>query len=72
MTAFLNAVSEVLSHAWPPEVLLHEVGGVTLTLMSCLLVTTIKGGALMPQELQIGTRSRRPVPAESYGTGGHF
>ena len=41
-------VFEVLSHARPPEVLLHEGGRVMLTLMSHLLVTTIKGGTPMP------------------------
>ena len=48
MTTPFDVVSEVSSHARPPEALLHEGGGVTLTLMSRLLVTAIKGGALMP------------------------
>ena len=66
-------MSEVSSHAWPPEALLHESGGAMLTLMSRLLVTTIKGSAPdASEELQIGTQSRQPVPAGSYGTGGHF
>ena len=43
-----NAVSEISSHARPPEALLHEGSRVTLTLMSHLSVTTIKGGAPMP------------------------
>ena len=48
MTTLFDAVSEVLSHARPPEVLLHEGGGATLTLMSCLSMTAIKSGAPMP------------------------
>ena len=48
VTAFLDAVSEVTSHTQPPEAFLHKSYGVTLTLMSRLLVATIKGGALMP------------------------
>ena len=47
-TTLFNAVSEVSSHAWPPEAFLHEGGGATLTLMSHLSVATIKGGAPMP------------------------
>ena len=43
-----NAVSEVSSHAWPPEAFLHEGGRATLALMSRLSVATIKGSALMP------------------------
>ena len=47
-TAFLNAVSEVTSHTWPPEAFLHKSYGATLTLMSCLSVATIEGSAPMP------------------------
>ena len=47
-TTLFDVVSEVSSHARPPEALLHEDGGATLTLMSCLLVTTIKGSTPMP------------------------
>ena len=47
MTTLFNAVSEVLSHAWPPEAFLHEGGRVTLALMGRLSVATIKGGAPM-------------------------
>ena len=47
-TTLFNVVSEVLSHAWPPEAFLHEGRGATLTLMSHLSVATIKGGAPMP------------------------
>ena len=43
-----NTVSEVLSHAWPPEAFLHEGGRAMLTLMSHLSVAIIKGGAPMP------------------------
>ena len=46
--AFLNAVSEVASHTWPPEVFLHKSYGAMLTLMSHLSVATIKGGTPMP------------------------
>ena len=48
MTALFNVVSEVSSHAWPPEAFLHEGDRVMLTLMSRLSVATIKGGTLMP------------------------
>ena len=48
MTALFNVVSEVSSHAWPPEVFLHEGGRVVLALMSHLSVATIQGGAPMP------------------------
>ena len=41
-------VSEVLSHAWPPEAFLHEGGRAALALMSCLSVATIQGSAPMP------------------------
>ena len=48
VTAFLDAVSEVTSHTLPPEVFLHKSYRVTLTLMSCLSVATIKGSIPMP------------------------
>ena len=48
VTAFLYAVSEVMSHTRPPEAFLHKSYGATLTLMSHLSVATIKGGAPMP------------------------
>ena len=47
-TTLFNAVSEVSSHGWSPEELLHEGGRATLTLMSCLMMTTIQGSAPMP------------------------
>ena len=47
-TALLNAVSEVLSHAWPPEVFLHKSSGAALALMCCLPVATIQSSAPMP------------------------
>ena len=47
-TTLFDVVSEVLGHTWPPEVLLHEGGGATLTLMSHLSVTAIKDSAPMP------------------------
>ena len=40
-------VSEVSSHARPPEAFLHEGGGAALALMSRLLVATIQSGAPM-------------------------
>ena len=48
MTAPFNVVSEVSSHARPPEAFLHEGGGAVLALMSHLLVATIQSGAPMP------------------------
>ena len=48
MTTFFNVVSEVTSHAWPPEAFLHEGYGAALALMSRLLVATIKGSTPMP------------------------
>ena len=47
-TALFNAVSEVSSHARPPEAFLHEGGGAVLALMCRLLVATIQSGAPMP------------------------
>ena len=41
-------VSEVSSHARPPEAFLHEGGGAALALMSRLSVATIQSGTLMP------------------------
>ena len=48
VTTLFNAVPEVSSHAWPPEVFLHEGDRATLTLMSRLSVATIQGGTPMP------------------------
>ena len=48
VTALLNAVPEVSSHARPPEAFLHEGSGVVLALMCCLLVATIQSGTPMP------------------------
>ena len=48
VTALFNAVSEVSSHAWPPEAFLHEGGGAALALMSHLSVATIQSSAPMP------------------------
>ena len=48
VTTLFNVVSEVLSHAWPPEAFLHEGGRAMLALMSRLSVATIKGGTPMP------------------------
>ena len=41
-------VSEVSSHAWPPEAFLHEGGRAALALMSRFSVATIQGGTPMP------------------------
>ena len=41
-------VSEVSSHAWPPEAFLHEGGRVALALVSRLSVATIQSGTPMP------------------------
>ena len=41
MATFLDAVSEVANHAWPPELFLHERQGVTLSLMCCISVTAV-------------------------------
>ena len=48
VTALFNAVSEVSSHAWPPEAFLHEDSRAALALMCCLSVATIQSGAPMP------------------------
>ena len=48
VTALLNAVSEVSSHAWPPEAFLHEGDGAALALMCRLSVATIQSGAPVP------------------------
>ena len=48
VTALFNAVSEVSSHARPPEVFLHKSGRAALALMCHLLVATIQSGAPMP------------------------
>ena len=48
VTTLFNVVSEVSSHAWPPEAFLHEGGRAKLTLMSRLSVATIKGSTPMP------------------------
>ena len=47
-TALFNVVSEVSSHAWPPEAFLHQGGRAALALVSCLLVATIQSGTPMP------------------------
>ena len=47
-TALFNVVSEVSSHARPPEVFLHEGGRAALALMCRLLVATIQSGTPMP------------------------
>ena len=47
-TALFNVVSEISSHAWPPEAFLHKGGGVALALMSHLLVAPIQSGTPMP------------------------
>ena len=47
-TALFNAVSEVSSHAWPPEAFLHKGSRVALALVCCLLVATIQSSAPMP------------------------
>ena len=48
VTALFNAVSEVSSHAWPPEAFLHKGGGVALALMCRLPVATIQSSTPMP------------------------
>ena len=48
VTALFNVVSEVSSHAWPPEAFLHKGGRAALALMSHLSVATIQSGAPMP------------------------
>ena len=47
-TALFNVVSEVSSHAWPPEAFLHKDGRVALALVCCLSVATIQSGTPMP------------------------
>ena len=59
-TALFDAVSEVSSHAWPPEVFLHDRSGATLALIGCILVAAIKGGTPVPlgnNELKHGLTS---------------
>ena len=48
VTALFNVVSEVLSHTWPPEALLHKGSRAALALMCRLLVATIQSSAPMP------------------------
>ena len=47
-TAPFNVVSEVSSHAWPPEAFLHQGDGATLALMSRLSVATVQSCVPMP------------------------
>ena len=48
VTALFDVVSEVSSHAWPPEAFLHKGGRVALALVCCLSVATIQSSAPMP------------------------